>query len=434
MSEVDNLNDSEQLFLRKNRSGRTAKLGSAASRYQEQLLALVQSHMDVVRLHICTEHVNAYGMRKGSATLATTCTTCPPPIPSVARRGEWSMGAVLDVYWHFGQTGDEYLGRILALLDPMKENFATLPPHWKISNPMLNTTIKQAMDISFGPILRKHQSTSHDPTAILLRSLACFVWYLDDIFKEGEKHHGHYFNHIPLFQDLPLLNGLKELVTTSVTPGVMERATGIPPHIEQAVTMKKMMERLEDVVRLMKNQSDHFVAKVGQVIEDKEWESGHVTGQRLMETLSTFRSDIKSTVQEELSNIRAHLKINNANEESKEEQKSTKPGSNLFYYEGKFNKIPEKYDFPVRCTLREGLNLWLKGQIIDINNGSFVRPYRSLHQKNLPSQKHKNQYKIVWKALFSFIEEGVKLPSNTRELLSAEIDVIYDQCIEYLKG
>lgn len=55
--------------------------------------------------HIPAANFNAYaGLRKGAATHATVCmsgTTAPPSIPSVARRGEWSFGSVLDVYWHF---------------------------------------------------------------------------------------------------------------------------------------------------------------------------------------------------------------------------------------------------------------------------------------------------------------------------------------------
>ncbi len=91
---VDNLSGSEKLFL-----SPTAQEGSAACRYQEQLMGLVEANMDAVIHHICISHMNAYGIQKGSATLATSGTTCPPPIPSIARRGEWSMGSVLVTFF-----------------------------------------------------------------------------------------------------------------------------------------------------------------------------------------------------------------------------------------------------------------------------------------------------------------------------------------------
>jgi hypothetical protein len=39
---------------------------------------------------------------------------CPPPVSSIAARGEWSLGRVLDLYWHFAEPGDTFLGCILA--------------------------------------------------------------------------------------------------------------------------------------------------------------------------------------------------------------------------------------------------------------------------------------------------------------------------------
>jgi hypothetical protein len=123
---VNNLSGSETLFL-----SPTAQEGSAACRYQEQLMRLIEANMDAVIHHIRLTHMNAYGIRKGSVTLAASGTACPPPI---AWPGEWSMGSVLDVHWHFAEPGDHYLGHILAGLDPKKLYFATLPPHWKLDN------------------------------------------------------------------------------------------------------------------------------------------------------------------------------------------------------------------------------------------------------------------------------------------------------------
>ena len=73
----------EKLFLAPN-----AKEKSAGTRYQEQLMGIVGIHKEEVGNHIRIENMNAYGYRKGSATLVISGTTCPPPVSSVARRGE----------------------------------------------------------------------------------------------------------------------------------------------------------------------------------------------------------------------------------------------------------------------------------------------------------------------------------------------------------
>ena len=43
--------------------------------------------------------------------------------------GEWSIGKILDIYFQFAMGGDYYLGRLLILIDPEDEMFASLPPH-----------------------------------------------------------------------------------------------------------------------------------------------------------------------------------------------------------------------------------------------------------------------------------------------------------------
>ena len=89
-----------------------------------------------MRIFIRLAHANAHGWLKGAATYATSGTTCPPPIPSVARRGEWSLGKVLDVYWHCAEPGDNFLGRVLAGLNALKSTFYILPPHFKSTAPL----------------------------------------------------------------------------------------------------------------------------------------------------------------------------------------------------------------------------------------------------------------------------------------------------------
>jgi hypothetical protein len=66
----------------------------------------------------------------------TLGTTLPPPPSSIAAQGKWSLGRILDFYWHFAEPGDHYLGCCLADLDPNSEDFAILPPHFTVSNPI----------------------------------------------------------------------------------------------------------------------------------------------------------------------------------------------------------------------------------------------------------------------------------------------------------
>ena len=162
--------------------------------------------------HMKVERLNPYGLRKGAATHAVSGTTAAPSIPSIARRGEWSIGSVLDVYWHFGSVGDHYLGRILCGLDPTHSSFATLPPHWIIPDPLGNEFVHEAMVLMYGDIMQAYDGKPENPIGILVRSLACIVYHSEHLLEIVVRHPGHDFSKLTLLQNRPLLSELKELV------------------------------------------------------------------------------------------------------------------------------------------------------------------------------------------------------------------------------
>jgi hypothetical protein len=227
--------EKERLFLDKD-----VKEGTASAKYCELVAGLVSEHTDELMHHMDPERFNPYGLRKGSATHACSGTTAPPSLPSIARRGEWSISQVLDVYWHFCSVGDHYLGRILSGLDPNESSFGMLPPHWSTTKPMENDHIRKAMRLTFGEIVEEYPSM----VPILLRSLACMVHHKEGLLEQMVSVPGHDFNKIPIFHDRELLSDLFELVTVEPTEGVVTNATGIPPHIYQASKLQAILEQV----------------------------------------------------------------------------------------------------------------------------------------------------------------------------------------------
>ena len=150
-------------------------------------------------------------MSKGSASYASSGTTCHPSVSLIANRGDWSMGAVLDVYWHFSEPGDHFLGRVLAGLDPNKSEFGTMPPHFMMEgNLMEDEDVKEAMKIMYGPILDKYQDNAEiDPTGLLLMVLASVVYHSNWMSGIVTRKPGHPFSLIPLLNHPELLERLK---------------------------------------------------------------------------------------------------------------------------------------------------------------------------------------------------------------------------------
>lgn len=231
-------------------------------------------------------------------------TTVPPPIPSIARRGEWSIGMVLDVYWHFGSVGDHYLGRILAGLDPNSKSFDALPPHWTCTNPMSDDGIKRGMEMTFGGMLEEHPGF----VPVLLRTFACIVYHSQGLIEQMVRCPGHDFAKLALLHDRDLLDELMLLVTIDPTEGVMMERTGIPPHVNHARQLGLLMEQMGMLMDTVSSQNETLVTSVTTALENRAWESGHVTGDRLKTILSEYKDDTIKAVNTKLEELQRNLK------------------------------------------------------------------------------------------------------------------------------
>ena len=426
----DRLAKNERLFLSPG-----TKEGTAATRYCEQLMGIVGSHEEEVSLLIRLGHMNPYGLRKGAATHAVSGTTAAPSIPSIARRGEWSLGAVLDVYWHFAKTGDEYLGRVLAGLDPNDVSFALLPPHWTLVNPMENEHVKKAMTTLYGVIMESYRHKAENPTPMLLRCLACIVFHSDKLL-EVMVVPGHDFSKLAILHDRALLVELKKLVTTAPTPGVMTVATGIPPHIGLATQLKDILATLSKLVCGFEQQSENLISALEKALDEKAWDSGNVTGSRLKEILDAFHGSVNKNLDGIRVEFKRALEIGNGSSTPHHaeqlEQQGQRGSGNMFAYGGRFYAVPQTFKFPT-VTLREAIRFWVKGQTVSTDGRLIVRPFRKLSLELLP-QNLKPTFKTNWTPIFKWLEAATNLPADTTNMSDEDIDGVYNRCVAHLKA
>ena len=369
------LSKSERLFLQTD-----VKEGTAATKFCEQISSIAGQHVEELKIHVNEKNFNPYGLRKGAATHAVSGTTAAPSIPAVARRGEWSIGSVLDVYWHFGSVGDQYLGRILAGLNPNHVSFASLPPHWTVANPLANEDIKKAIDMTFPGLFSKQKQI----IPILLRCFACMIYHSKELVKQMHRIPGHQFNKLAILHEPDLLRKLRELVTTDPTEDVLTTATGIPPHIELGIELKNANRTLASLIAMTQNQSERVIAAINEAFESKAIESGQVTGQKLKELLMEFRTstlDVVSQKMTEMFNARVGLQQGEIQNSVDSSAKKAAARTNVFEYNGRWNAVPEHFKFP-KADLNAGLRFWLKGQSVE--GDKIVRPYRKIQLADLP--------------------------------------------------
>ena len=349
---------------------------AASSRYCSQLCELFKIYKDQLKQYIRVDHANSHGTRKGSATSASSGTTCPPPVSSLAARGEWSLGKILDIYWHFAAPGDHYLGRVLALLDPTSPDFATLPPHWNMSDPMGNAKVKEAMNLMFATILQKWSGSAVDPTGVLLICLASVVYHSDFLKQVAAETPGHPFDLIPLLSNPTLLKDLKELVTLQ-PEGQMTTPTGIPPHVASATMLQKVLTVCTNTLETVKDMTQRIEQAVKGAFEDKAEENGQVTGERLKEMLSAYQTNMATMIDEKLTQLRESLPNVTGAEPPQDEEEindtvfadgqeeevlvedatgnGNTPPTRITYrqysYDGRFWHVPRAFKFPTGMHL-----------------------------------------------------------------------------------
>ena len=373
------------------------KDGTASSKYCSQLTELFSKFKTNIEQYIRSDHCNAHGVRKGASTQALGGTTCPPSITSVAKRGGWSLGKVLDVYWHFCEPGDTFLGRSLAGMDPNSERFGILPPHWNMENPMGDEDIKEAMELCFGTIINNWtKTTDSNPISILLRCFASMVYHYEWLIDQIEKTPGHPFAAIPIINHPDLLRRLHSKVTISSDSKFMT-ATGIPPHIETARMCRSILEKCDATLAKVANIEDTVKIAVKEAYEEKQAENGHLSAESMQGMFKSFESEMKKNMQLEIQEVREDIKkmrsvmvqhdeneVDTSNETTFDadppdycEEKGQSYGS--FTYDGRLHwHVPKDFLFPREINLTTGWGLWLTGM-----PSKRIRPFRLFKKSHI---------------------------------------------------
>ena len=418
--------NSERIFIR-----RGACVGSAAHRYCEQLLMIMKAYWGIVQTYITT--MSAHGIRKGSATHVSCATTCPPPIASIANRGDWSMGKVLDVYWQFADVGDAYLGRCLCGLDPNLSTFSVLPPHWTMDDPVHDPDIEDALQLMYGVIIARHPNS----IAVLVRLLASVAFASDWLLASSAVHPGHPLSAVPLLQNPELLNRLKTKITIEPTNSLAV-STGIPPHVKQLNLMTSLLELCQTTLLRVNEQSAIVRESIFEAMELRAIENGQVTRHQIVDILDEFRNGIRDDVRAQIELIQAVPGIIRPGPGG---AAATGSGGGqhgtIYTYAGRFWDVPQTFAFPASVKRDVGWRLWLQGMPAHTTVGkngeviqNKIKAFRYFLPARLP-KKLAEVYKLHWRPLFAMMEKGV---GEIPELLTAEIvNNLYDLGTEYLK-
>ena len=417
--------NSERIFIRHG-----ARVGSAAHRYCEQLLIIIKASWDIAQLYITT--LSAHGIRKGSATHVACATTAPPPMASIANRGDWSLGKILDVYWQFADVGDAYLGRCLCGLDPNLSSFSVLPPHWTVDNPVEDPDINDALQLMYGVILARHPTS----IAVLVRVLASVTYASDWLLATSGRYPGHPLSAVPLLQNPMLLVRLKDKVTIEPS-NILAKATGIPPHVAQLNLMTSLLELCQTTLVKVNEHAEVVRQTIFEAMELRAIENGQITRHQIVDILDEFRNGIRDDVRQQIELIQGVPGLVRQPGRNGAGVDANRGRGTLYTYNGRFWDVPQTFAFPASMKRDVGWRLWLQGMPAYTTvgeNGAVVynkiKAFRTFLPARLP-KKIAEAYKLHWRPVYGMMEKGVGVIPE--ELTPEIVNNLYDLGTEYLR-
>lgn len=405
----ETLEKTELLFLLPGRKGKTA-----AQNFARQISAIGERYANTIKSYLRLSHFNIHGLRKGSGTHAASATTCPPLFTSIACRGEWSMGKILDIYFRFAAGGDYYLGQLLSLKDAMSPQFATPCPHW--IDPT-DERVLEAMRLTFGKVLVEHEDSDHDPYGFLSLLLASMVYHCDWMLQICSDS-AHPFNQIPLLSS-PLLKELRENCLTMELNEHVPRVTGIPPHVVHSCELKEVKEQNDGIIEQIGMFRNDIKEAVSDAIDAKVEADGNVNSAILQASLKGLEERLMQKV-DELTNGR-----NNAVADSTRvvadgnEVDLTGIGRRIggqydsFMYDGRFWPVPKDFIFPIEVTRLHGWRIWCTGKVHVQNGQTYkLKPFHLLRGKDLPNKQLVAELDNKWKPIFKKMQEAPGIPDK----------------------
>ncbi len=438
---------------------RCKKDQSPGHTYCDKLVDLFNVMGDSIYQWVRPGHANGHGIRKGASVAVTSSSTCPPAPSSVARRGEWSLGKVFDIYWKWAEAGDQYCGRILAGLDPQSTDFAALPPHFIAG--IEDEHINKAMELNFKNTYKMAKSdNASNMIAILLRCLASIVHHSDSLLQVISSKPSHPFTNIPILTLHPeLLQILKTKVTTKPSQ-IIPSASGIPPHTKQMLLLKEVADFLKEERQERLKLEERLERIVNEAIEKNAASNGHITAASLRNTLTEHKKSMEEYMDSKLDALVTMVserrgEYHNPVEPEFEQnamlvaapqvvEKEVRP-TYLWAEDGeaqaRFWYVPKNFDFP-KPTLFLGFQQWMRGlpnfRNVD-GTPAPIMPYHKLKCDNSLPSKLKIKLRGEWKPIMKKLLSAPNLPAeytgeNKDKLTHEELAHAYSIGMEYLQS
>ena len=369
----------------------------------------------VLALWVRPGHATPHGFRKGSTTHVGTQTMCPPPMASICRRAEWTMGDMLDIYMNFGDVGDRYLGRILAGLNPNAISFTTLPPHFTCEANDERITI--ALTLTF-----PHLMANQNLRGVLTFMLASLVHHSTTLMDLARADPHHPFNKLRLYQDEDLLTSLRGIVTTTTTTSdaLTMVAIGIPAHILNMVDMERLSSTCVETLTFLHTQHKDLRVAITEAINARDAENGILSAHALNLMLQKQQEAMQKMIETAMS-VQARTRQGEeelpTEDATEDVPREVSTRYQVYSHHGGFWAIPQTYRPPKKLKRRDAWYLWFKGRpdFMEGDKHCPIRPFRDvkLGRQSMVHDRSTKKALQQMRVVFEMMEEALPpIPRN----------------------
>jgi hypothetical protein len=308
---------------------------------------------EMERLGITVEDIAAHSFRKGGRSYAQGGTTGGPSTPSILMRGLWALEGMDKKYVRYEAAADQFIGRILAMLDINSPDFAALCPHFEVVDDMVMSN----MELCFPGAPKQLE-------CVLLNCLASLVYHRQYLRNNLDKAH-------PLFKTVLFTQGIVDSLAGRVALAFANdkiTPTGVPPH----VSIQRQLREVKQVVEVLPTKVREAVAAE---FEERAIDSGTITRACLEEVLGAM-----------MGRLQASLSLPQQQPPPQQAEVRANGQFDTWTVNGEIRRVPADFQFDTKLPARTMFQLYCLG---DLN--TRIGPYRRLETRDFGTKNEKSR-------------------------------------------
>lgn len=326
---------------------------------------------------IKAEDIAAHSTRKGARSHLTGGTTTGPSTPSILLRGGWALEGMDKHYVRHERAGDQYIGRILAGLDPGSVNFGVLPPHFERTD-----------DIS-GSIRACFPKVKDESMATLSFCLASLVFH-QDLLRRSLTRQDRLFQS-PFFAQ-GIGTRLKDKVSLdfNLIAGKNEylQATGIPSHVliarEVKASRDEFRQNMDRNLAFMEEVRDGIATipiKVKEALHEELEMRAVDSGTITRDFIERFGEDLVRRFGE-IAHGPAPVNIPQEQQVPPAVQAQVQNDFEMWNFNGAFRRVPPDFVFPTKVNAKTLFQLYCLG-----NREMRIAPYKTFESTDFVTKE-----------------------------------------------